>query len=86
MQIIRERHNRTREELKELFITLIRENGFESAVRWNGFAFEGKVKRTTIRGEIFEDELHVEISGWLEKMAAQQLRQGWQELVTSGLV
>lgn len=86
MQIIRERHNRTREELKELFIKLIRENGFESAVRWNGFAFEGKVKGTTIRGEIFEGELHVEISGWLEKMAAQQLRQGWQELVISRLV
>ena len=86
MQIIRERHSRTREDLKELFIKLVRENGFESAVRWEGFAFEGNVKRTTIRGEIFEGELHVEISGWLEKMAAQQIRKGWQELVTSGLV
>ncbi len=86
MEIIRERHSKTREELKQIFIDLIRENGLESAVRWNGFAFEGKAKGITVRGEIFEDELHVEITGWLEKMAAQQLRQGWKELVTHGLV
>jgi len=86
MELIRERHSKTREELKQIFIELICENGFESAVLWNGFAFEGKVRGTTIKGEIFEDELHVEISGWFEKMAAQQLRQGWRDLVTRGLV
>ncbi len=86
MQVIRERHNKTREELKELLIRLIRENGFESTIRWDGFAFQGKSKGITIRGAIFAGELHVEISGWLEKMATQQLRQGWQELVRHGLV
>jgi hypothetical protein len=86
MEIIRERHNKTKEELKQLLIELIHKNGFGSAIRWNGFAFEGKMRGTIFRGEIFDDELHVEIRGWFEKMAAQQLRQGWRDLVTLGLV
>ena len=86
MELIRERHRKTREELKQLFIGLIQKNGFESSVSWNEFEFEGKTRGTTLKGEIFEGELHVEVSGWFEKIAAQKLRNGWKELALKSLV
>jgi hypothetical protein len=86
MEIIRERHTRTKEELKQLLIGLIHENGLEPVIRWSGFAFEGKAKGTIIKGEIFDNEMYVEIIGWFEKLVVQQLRQSWQELVTLGRV
>ena len=86
MEIIQERHDKTKAGLKQLLIELINQNGFDSAIRWSEFAFEGKMKGTTIKGEILDHELHVEIDGWFEKRVVQQLRQSWQDLVTRGLV
>jgi len=86
MEIIRERHKKTREELKELLVELVQNNNFGSSLNWNGFEFEGKAYKTAIRGEIFDDELYIELSGWFEKKAAQKLRELWKELVVNELV
>ena len=86
MQTLRKPHQRTPEHLKNVFMDLIHSYGIGSAVRWNGFEFEGNTKGTRIRGKIFDDEIHVEISGWFEKLAAQKLLDGWNELVMKGLV
>lgn len=86
MKIIRECHHKTQAELKQLLIGVIDQNGLAGIIRWQGFTFEGKTKGTTIKGEIGEQELRVEIAGWFETVATHQLRQGWQELVRGGLV
>ena len=86
MKLIRKKHRTSKEELKDLFIQLIHENGLASSIQWNGFAFEGKSYGTSVKGEIFDTELHVEISGLFEKQAEQKLREGWKHLVTSHLV
>lgn len=83
MEWIQEQHTTTREELKQFFMRMIRENGLENAIRWNVFAFEGKSKGTHVRGEIHANEFHVEISGWFEKLVAQRLRQSWQDYVAA---
>lgn len=86
MQIIRQQHQKTREHLKNVFIDMIQSYGISSVVCWNGFEFEGKTKGTSIRGKIFHNEIQVEVSGWFEGIAAQKLREGWNELVMKGLV
>ena len=86
MEVIRKRHKRTKEELKELFIQLIHKNGFEASIKWNGFKFEAESYGTMIKGEILDNELHVEIKGSFEKIADQRLREGWKELVIKRLV
>jgi hypothetical protein len=86
MQTLRKQHQKTPEHLKHVFIELLQSYGIGSMIRWKDFEFEGKTKGTRIRGIIFEDEVHVEISGWFEKIAAQKLLDGWNELVMKGLV
>jgi hypothetical protein len=86
MQMLRERHHLSREALKDVLIRLIDEYGFGNVVDWNNFAFEGKSKKTTVRGEIFENELHIEVEGWFEKLAAQKLRSVWKSLILRGIV
>ena len=86
MKIIRERHTRSPEEIKDLFITLAANNGLASSVRWENFSFQAKGYGTSIQGEIFDDELHVEIKGVFEKHVEKQLRDGWKELVLKGMV
>ena len=86
MQMIRKRHKKTQEAIKELLITLVQENGTGLSVQWNDFEFSGKGYGTAVQGTIFENEVHVEIRGLFEKRAAQQLREGWKELVIKGLV
>lgn len=86
MQLLRERHHLSREALKDTLIQLVKERGFDNVVTWNAFAFEGKTKGTIVRGEIFEGELHVEIEGWLENLAAKKLRTTWKMLVLKGIV
>ena len=83
MRLIRKKHKKTKEELKELFLQLINDHGFESSIQWNGFEFEARSYGTSIKGEIFDTELHVEISGLFEKRAEQKLREGWKQLVLS---
>lgn len=86
MQVLRERHHLLREALKDLLLQLIEEHGFGNVVVWNDFAFEGKAKGTTVRGEIFEGELHIEVEGWFEKLAAQKFRTVWKSLILKGIV
>ena len=86
MQTLRERHRLSREALKDLLVRLIEEHGFSHLVIWSDFAFKGKSRGTTVQGEIFENELHVEIAGWLEKLAAQKIRATWKTLVRKDIV
>ena len=86
MKIIRKRHTRSREEIKDLFITLANDNGLGSSVQWEDFAFTAKGYGTSVQGEIFDDELHVEIKGVFENRVEKQLRDGWKKLVLKGLV
>lgn len=86
MEVIRKRHKRTKEELKELFIHVLDDSGMGTSVQWNDFAFHAKSYGTTVKGEIFDDEVHVEITGWFAKGASQELRKSWKELVIQGLV
>lgn len=86
MQILRQQHQKPREQLKTLFMDVLRSYGIDSIIRWNGFEFEGKTTGTRIRGKISHDEILVEISGWFERIAAQKLREGWNDLVMKGLV
>ncbi|PIE36213.1 hypothetical protein CSA56_00935 [candidate division KSB3 bacterium] len=86
MQMIRKRHKKTKEAIKELLISLVQQNGLGSSVQWNDFQFSAKGYGTTVQGEIFENELHVDISGLFEKRAAQKLQEGWKKLVIKGLV
>jgi hypothetical protein len=86
MRLIRKKHKKTKEELKDLLIQLINENGLESSIQWNGFAFAAKSYGTSIKGEIFDTEVHVEITGLFEKQAEQKLREGWKHLVISSRV
>ncbi len=86
MTLIRERHQRTKEEIKDLFIALLNQNGLDSSIHWDDYAFLGKQYGTKVQGEIFDDEIHIEIQGWFEKQAAHELRKSWKELVMKGLV
>lgn len=86
MKTIRKRHTRSREEIKDVFIELAADNGLASSVQWENFAFQGKAYGTSIQGEIFDDELHVEVKGIFEKRVEEQLREGWKKLVLKGLV
>ncbi len=86
MKIIRERHARSREDIKDLFIKLAADNGVEASVQWENFSFNARGYGTSICGEIFDDELHVEVKGVFEKRVEKQLRDGWKELVLKGLV
>jgi hypothetical protein len=86
MEIIQERHTKTSEAIKQVLMKLIEQNGFNSAVKWNGFEFEGTSHGITLKGKIFDNEVRLEITGWFEKFAAQQIRQSWQELVAQEMV
>ncbi|MBD3305354.1 hypothetical protein GF339_03230 [candidate division KSB3 bacterium] len=86
MEVIRKRHRKSKEALKQLFIDLLQDNGFASSIEWDGFRFTGKAYGTQIIGEIFDQELHLEVSGIFEKQAVQQIRASWRELVINHLV
>lgn len=86
METLRKQHHKTPDHLKNVFIDLLQSYELGSMIRWNGFEFEGKTKGTRIRGKIFENEIHVEISGWFEKIVARKLQDGWNELVMKGVV
>lgn len=86
MKIIRERHTRSREEIKDLFIALAADNGLGSSVQWEDFSFQAKGYGTSVRGEIFDDELHIEIKGVFAKQVESRLRADWKELVMKGQV
>jgi hypothetical protein len=86
MEIIQEQHTKTPEVIKQVLMQLIEQNGFHAAVKWNGFELEGTSHGITLKGKIFDHELRLEITGWFEKFAAQQIRQSWQELVVQGMV
>ncbi len=86
MQLLRERHRLSREALKDLMVRLSEEHGLGHIIAWDDFAFKGKSKGTTVQGEIFEGELHLEIAGWLEKFAVKKFRTVWKGLVVQGMV
>jgi hypothetical protein len=86
MQVIQEEHHKTKEELQQLLLELLEKNGISSAIQWRNFTFEGKSHGTSIKGEILDNEIYVEISGWFERIAAQRIRHDWEELVKTGLV
>ena len=86
MRLIRKRHKRSKEQLKQLLINMLERYGLNSSVNWNDFEFNAKSYGTTVKGEIFDNELHIEIRGIFEKVAEEKLRQGWKELVTQKLV
>lgn len=86
MQTLRKQHQKKPEHLKSILVELLGSYGIGSVVRWNGFEFEGKTKGTRIRGKILDDEIHVEISGWFEKIAARKLLDGWNDLLMKGQV
>lgn len=84
MQIIREQHRLSREGLKDLLVCVIDEQGYSHVVSWNDFAFTGKARGTRVQGEIFDDEIHLEIAGLLEKFAARRIQSAWKKLVMRG--
>ncbi len=79
-------HRKTREALKQILVSLLEQNGMASSVNWNDFEFEGRAYGTTMTGEIFENEVYIEVSGWLEKKAAREFREYWKDLVIDGIV
>lgn len=86
MQILRERHRLSREDLKNLLVQLSEEHDLAHVITWNDFAFMGKAKGTVVQGEVFENELYIEVVGWLEKLAVQKFRAVWKMLAQKELV
>ncbi len=86
MEVIRERHKKTQQQLKQVLVESIQERGIEGVINWEGFEFQGKAYRTMVRGQIFDQELYIEISGWFEKKAVRKFRKYWKDLLTKGLI
>ena len=86
MERIRKPHAKTRQELKELLIALSRQYTYKPTISWNEFAFEAKALGTTVRGEILDSEILLEISGLLAKRVIHQVHEGWDDLAAQGLV
>lgn len=86
MKFMRKQHSRTKEELKAVLTAAAQQHGFHTALQWDGFAFYAHKLGTTVRGFIFDNELHVEIFGLLEHKAEQRVHAEWKDLVNRGLV
>ncbi|PID56796.1 hypothetical protein CSB45_10170 [candidate division KSB3 bacterium] len=86
MKIIRKQHGRRKEEMKELFMTLASKNGLQHSIQWNNFAFSAAAYGTGLQGEIFDDELYIEIKGIFERRVEKHLQDAWNALAGKGLV
>lgn len=87
MALIRKTHRTTQEALKSLLLKLSQQHRLKPTLKWpRDFTFETSALGTTVRGEILEHELVVEISGLFAKRAAQELHERWERLELQGIV
>ncbi|GAK52098.1 hypothetical protein U14_03347 [Candidatus Moduliflexus flocculans] len=87
MALIRKTHRTSQEALKALLLTSCQQHRLKPTLKWpRDFAFETSALGTTVRGEILEHELVVEISGLFAKRAMQELHERWERLELQGIV
>lgn len=72
-QIIRKKHNRNKEEIKEILISEINKTEYAAVVEWNGYHFHASQLLVSVDGEITDDEIIGEVSGLGSKKAAREL-------------
>ena len=72
-EIIRKRHNKNKEELKEILINEINKTEYSSLVEWDGYNFHASKLFISIDGEIADDEIIGEVSGLGSKKVAKEL-------------
>ena len=72
-EIIRKRHNKNKEELKEILINEINKTEYSSLVEWDGYNFHASQLFLSVDGEITDDEIIGEVSGLGSKKIAKEL-------------
>lgn len=72
-EIIRKKHYRNKEEIREILIDEINKTEYSSIVEWDGYNFQASQLFISAKGEITDDEIIAEISGIGSKKASRDL-------------
>ena len=72
-ETIRKRHNRNKEEIREILIHEINKTEYASAVEWNGYHFHASQLLVSVDGEITDDEIIGKVSGLGSGKVAREL-------------
>ena len=73
-EIIRRKHNKNKEEIKEILINEINKTEYSSLVEWNGYHFHASQLLVSVDGEITDDEVIGEVSGLGSGKVARELK------------
>jgi hypothetical protein len=72
-EIIRKKHNKNKEEVKEILINEINKTEYSSLVEWNGYHFHASQLFISVDGEITDEEIIAEFSGLGSGKVAKKL-------------
>lgn len=62
-EIIRKKHNKSKQEVKEILINEISKTEYSSLIEWNEYNFHASQLLISVNGEITDDEIIAEFSG-----------------------
>ena len=80
-EIIRRKHGKNKEEIKEILINEINKTEYSSVLEWNGYNFKASKLFTSVEGEITDDEIIAEVSGLGSGKVAKELEKVLDSLV-----
>jgi len=80
-EIIRRKHGKNKEKIKEILIDEINKTEYSSVVEWNGYNFHALKLFTSVKGEITDDEIIAEVSGLGSGKVAKDLEKVLDSLV-----